>query len=512
MPDWPKYEARGWSSEERVTDTEHAYQPHGAALKAWYCQRPVVCMHGPAGTGKSLAWGNILYRDALAYPGSRQLILRQTRASLSESFLNTWETKVLWPEHPLLQRGAQRAYRQSYQFPNGSVVVTAGMDIPTRIFSAEYDRVYVNECNELSRTDWWSLVRCLRNGVMPYQQLCGDTNPDDSAHHLYQNMLRGKIYGIQSYHEDNPMLSDPAFEGYDPTYLPKLRNLEGVLYDRLYLGLWVAAEGLAFPQYNRERHVVDRMEQHEGHRGGLAPDGFYRDEDGGLEFIDYFAAMDFGWTSPGAMGIFGVDQDRRVFLIHEVYASGKQLDWWAEWLECYCAMYAISSVTADSAEPRSIEYLNDRLGHQGGRRGMGQLVMPAEKDARAQKDLLRWSLKSDVDGLARLFILADSLEEPYGFCGEEDEVGVVQGLAHELPTLKLRQPTPMDPKPDQYDPKCRDHATDMTCYGLSTFFDVQYARARQGELYAPGSMGHQFGHARILGLDGRPRRDLRGSG
>jgi len=73
------------------------YQPIGAALTAFYSRAPEVLLSGPARTGKSRALLKLMHLRASKYPGSRHLIARKTRASLSESGLVTFEEKVLPP-------------------------------------------------------------------------------------------------------------------------------------------------------------------------------------------------------------------------------------------------------------------------------------------------------------------------------------------------------------------------------------------------------------------------------
>ncbi len=62
-----------------------------------------------------------------AHPGSRALIVRKTRASLSESGLFTFEKWVLGDGHPLTASGANRQFRQSYRYENGSEIIVGGM-------------------------------------------------------------------------------------------------------------------------------------------------------------------------------------------------------------------------------------------------------------------------------------------------------------------------------------------------------------------------------------------------
>ena len=49
-----------------------------------------------------------------------------------ETALVTWERDVLGPAHPVLAKSYERSHRRAYKFPNGSCLVTGGMDEPQR--------------------------------------------------------------------------------------------------------------------------------------------------------------------------------------------------------------------------------------------------------------------------------------------------------------------------------------------------------------------------------------------
>lgn len=116
---------------------------HGANAAAYRSRHGEILLAGPAGTGKSY----VLLAKCLtlldAYPGCRGLFCRGTRASLTQSGLVTLE-KLLGPRHPVLtRRPVTRRVRQSYEFPNGSELVVAGLDDPGKTLSAEYDFCFV---------------------------------------------------------------------------------------------------------------------------------------------------------------------------------------------------------------------------------------------------------------------------------------------------------------------------------------------------------------------------------
>jgi PBSX family phage terminase large subunit len=229
-----------------------SYFPQGACRDLFFCLDPEVLIEGPAGTGKSLACLKRLDRNAVKYPGCRQLILRKTRESLTQSALVTFERHVIIPG------GRVRFHTtlQSYLYPNGSAIVVGGLDKDTKVMSAEYDAVYVQEATELAEPEWETLTTRLRHGVIPHQQMIADCNPSSPNHWLNKRCNAGKTTRIVGTHEDNPVLWDAREQRWTDegvAYMARLEALTGHRYQRLRLGKWVAAEGLVYPGFRPEQ-------------------------------------------------------------------------------------------------------------------------------------------------------------------------------------------------------------------------------------------------------------------
>jgi PBSX family phage terminase large subunit len=278
----------------------------GAAADLIASREPEVVTCGPAGTGKSLAALHKMHRAAIKYPGMRGLIVRKTRESLTQAGLVTLEDKAMSPHwRDTLARNCQRRVRQSYVYPNGSEVVVGGLDKPGKVMSTEYDLVYVQEAIDLTEADWESLSSRIRNGVMPYQQLYGDTNPDAPTHWLKQRADSGLVRLLESRHEDNP-----AYWGGDgwtdagEAYIARLDRLTGTRYLRLRKGIWAGAEGVIYGDFDPAVHVIDRMP--------AGWESWYR-----------FRSIDFGYTNPFVCQWWAIDGDGRMYLYREAYLSGR---------------------------------------------------------------------------------------------------------------------------------------------------------------------------------------------
>lgn len=212
---------------------------------------------GPAGTGKTYGCLWRMHLAALKYPGMRGIMLRKTQEDLTASALVTYQSRVIGSgSYGVRPFGGSKLKPAGFQYRNGSELLIGGLDKPEKVMSREYDLVYVNEATETTEADWESLTTRTRWGVMPYQQVYADCNPQGPGHWLYKRVHSGKTTMLTSVHEDNPDLFDGiGWTERGRAYLATLDNLTGFRRDRLRLGLWTAAEGVVYPGFHRATHV-----------------------------------------------------------------------------------------------------------------------------------------------------------------------------------------------------------------------------------------------------------------
>ena len=264
-------------------------------------------------TGKSIACLNKLYACCDKYPDVRALICRKTRESITQSALVSWEDKVVPKGHPCL-RGADRASRKEYRFPNGSKVIVGGLrqssrDNSQQIMSTEYDIVYIQEAIELSEDDWEKITTRLRNNKMPYQQIIADTNPSAPTHWLKKRCDKGTTRILESRHSDNPMLWDTEtndWTEFGRKYIKSLDDLTGARKQRLRHGRWVQAEGVVWENWDAAVHVIPRFE---------IPKDWRR-----------IRSVDFGYTHPLVVQWWALDPDGRMYLYREYVQTRMTVD------------------------------------------------------------------------------------------------------------------------------------------------------------------------------------------
>lgn len=126
-------------------------------------------------------------------------------------------------------------------------------------------------------------------------------NPGAPTHWFYLEWIKcAKQHNMLYLHftmEDNLSL-DPAIKKRYHTMYANSR----VFYSRYILGLWVRAEGLVYPMFDREKHVVDWV-PHTGCR--------------------YYAAIDYGTVNPFAVGVYEYNPyNRTATMCKELYWQG----------------------------------------------------------------------------------------------------------------------------------------------------------------------------------------------
>jgi len=270
-----------------------------------------MVLSGPAGTGKTLT--NLLHLlwYGETYPTARMLILRKTRASLTESALVTWEQNVLGDGHPIIGTPINRGNRHSYRFPNGSVLVTGGMDRPDKILSTEWDLIYVPEATDLELLDWETLGGRLRAGAGPYDLIFGDCNPTTPTHWIFKRAQDGALQLIPTTHRDNPRYWDKQAQDWTEAgkryVVERLERLTGPRRKRFLEGVWAAAEGMVYDGYDAEVHL---------HPKGWEPPKEWRRVWG----------ADWGFVQPTAIPFFAIDGDNRMHLYREIYKTRTRVE------------------------------------------------------------------------------------------------------------------------------------------------------------------------------------------
>lgn len=266
----------------------------GAGALVYQCQDEEILMVGGAGTGKTIGAMKKLVDACLGYPGSRHLLCRQTRASMTDSILPTLES-VIGVDHPEVLR-VSREQRHSYRL-NGGEIVCAGLDEPTKSYGTAWGIVVLEEAIEASLAAWELFGRSARDPRLagtgmpsfPYHQRIAITNPGAPDHWLHERAEKcpdamltvntrrdhatlyafsggrqtGKMRRILATHQDNPSLFHAPSWSWTPAgvkYLASLDSMSGHRRAWMRQGLWRMPAGTVFPEYDPIIHDVDDFE------------------------------------------------------------------------------------------------------------------------------------------------------------------------------------------------------------------------------------------------------------
>jgi len=435
------------------------YRPRGNMAKLFVSQAPVILVEGPANTGKSygILW-KILFTLA-KHPGAKAWIGAVTRAQITDSVLATFENKIL-PLGPLGRfalQGAARRNRHDYRLPNGSEIVTGGLNDPGRLYGSEWDIVYICEVTGSRSTggrvtydQYQQFHRAMRNKHVPHpdktgefiHQIIMDCNPAEPT--FWANVMAndGKIERIVTRHRDNPAFTTEG-ENSDQA---RLDLLTGVRRARLRDGKWCAAEGQVWESFDTAIHIVDDVP---------------RDADGAPAFRMWVGSQDWGFRAPGCFQLWGVTEDGDMYRVREVYHTGKGIDWWISQVRAMTSELPLVGVVCDSEDPASID-----LYRRAGIPAVGADKRNKLTSLNQVRDRMDESVRAHRIGERRgggIYFVREGLQERdrdlqasfLPCCTEE-----------EIPAYVLREVKPNRGVDDETDDSCADHGCDAMRYAV----------------------------------------------
>jgi PBSX family phage terminase large subunit len=384
---------------------EHRYSPRGACKELFGARDAEVLVAGPAGTGKSRACMEKLHIMMLLTPGSRGLIARKSATSLSSTALKTWENfvaKEAIEAGDMKYFGGSAREPASYQYKNGSVVAIGGLDKVSKIMSAEYDIIYIQEATELTENDWEALTTRLRNWKISFQQILGDCNPQQPDHWLKKRADRGATRLLVSVHEDNPILFTRTGEITEngASYIEKLDALTGVRYKRLRRGLWVAAEGVIYEDYLSTTHMITRADIRVTDEN-VDPNGIP------MSWNRYWS-VDFGYTHPFVCQFWAEDGDGRLYLYREIYHTRRTVDQHAKLIR---RLVQNERGSWTEPRPRAIVCDHDAEGRATLEQELGMGTEAAHKSVLEGLDTTQRRFVVQPDGKPRIFFFREAVVE-----------------------------------------------------------------------------------------------------
>lgn len=166
-----------------------------------------------------------------------------------------------------------------------------------------------------------------------------DTNPENPAHSVKvdyidkdgQRLQNGRL-NIKAFHFD---LFDNTF--LDPEYVESIvaSTPSGMFSDRDIHGLWVAAEGVIYKDFDKNKHYINDVEN--------------------INFVRYFAGVDWGYEHPGAIVVIGEDINGDYYLLEEHCKQHEEIDYWVDVAHRIKERYGNIFFYCDSARPEHVK-------------------------------------------------------------------------------------------------------------------------------------------------------------
>lgn len=188
---------------------------------------------------------------------------------------------------------------------------------------------YINEAS-LANQEVFDEIKARCSG--PGARIIADTNPDHPEHWLLKDYIKSSAEGILSFHF---ALTDNTF--LDDRYVKNIKEStpKGMFYDRGIRGLWVSGEGVVYPDFDQNVHVITPEQARS------------------IIFERVLAGVDWGWEHWGAIVVIGV-RAGSYYVIEEHAAQHKHINNWIITAKDIIRRYGNIPFYCDPARPEHV--------------------------------------------------------------------------------------------------------------------------------------------------------------
>jgi PBSX family phage terminase large subunit len=275
--------------------------------------------------------------DYLICAPTNKILDQSTLPKFKEYFPSDWG---VWKE--------QKSYFELAWKRKGSEepcrVFVRSLDEPDSIEGMECLSAWIDECGKVKQQGWINVQG--RLSVTQGRAIL--TTTPYAVNWFQRDIVNRATHGDKDYDVitwasvDNPVFPKEEFERAKRT-LPK------AIFERRYLGLFTRLEGLVYPEYDEETHVVDSFD---------IPDNWLR-----------FGGLDFGKSNPNAVLCIAQDPDTKNFFVYREFYQAETL---LKTISQFLHNQDLSYVLADTQAAQNIMELNRFYGNRN--------VKPADKN------------------------------------------------------------------------------------------------------------------------------------
>lgn len=281
--------------------------------------------------------------NLMKYPDANLLVIRKTFRTLKDSCF----TELKWAVHRLqvdhLWEFKESPIEATYK-PTGQKIYFRGLDDPLKVTSIAVDTgflcwMWIEEAYEImNEADFDTLDESIRGEVPDglFKQITFTFNPWNEHHWLKKRFFDAEpdpdILAMTTNYLCNEWL-DAA----DKRVFEKMKKNNPRRYAVAGLGGWGIVDGLVFENWREEAFTIEQIQKD------------YK--------IESAFGLDFGYTNdPSALFAGFIDvENKKIFVWDEFYEKGlsnKRI-----FMKLVTMGYAKERITADSAEPKSIDEL-----------------------------------------------------------------------------------------------------------------------------------------------------------
>jgi phage terminase large subunit len=271
-----------------------------ASAAARLCDRPdgptAIGYGGARGGGKSF-WllSQLGADDCQRVPGLKCLLLRKVGKANAEHFEDLRQRLLMGLKHEF------SAYRGVLTFANGSRIIAGHFQSERDIdayLGLEFDAIGVEEASQLTARKYLDISTCCRTSKPNWRpRIYSTTNPGGIGHSWYRSKF---ILPFREGRETDTRfigarVDDNQFN--NPEYRRILEGLSGWQKAAWLDGSWDIAAGQFFTTFRHDVHVVEQSDD--------------------TRAVEWFAALDYGFTHYSVCLLCCQDGDGNVFVVDE---------------------------------------------------------------------------------------------------------------------------------------------------------------------------------------------------
>lgn len=348
----------------------------------WNTQKTYVVCKGSRASKKSKTTALWHIVNIMKYPLANALVVRKTERTLRNSCF----ADLLWAIDRL---GVGQYWKSTVNpleltyIPTGQKILFRGLDDSFKITSIAVSYgvlnfLWLEEAFEINKEDDFDRLDESIRGLLPegyFKRVTITLNPWSDKHWLKKRFFdepADNVLAMTTTYHINEWLSETDLKLFEDM---KKRNPRR--YQVAGLGNWGIVDGLVYENWKEEDFSFITREEAVKRYGGVGnlPASYIISDD-----LETVMGLDFGYTNdPTALFCGMLDKDnKKLYVFDELYKKGLSNKRIYE--EIVDMGYAKERITADSAEPKSIDEL----------KGYGMRVKPAVKGRDSINNGIQW--------------------------------------------------------------------------------------------------------------------------